>query len=114
MKSLPEIKALNAGTPPEHPVRRCAVSPLYARDEENPTAVIIHSAQNRCTKFIDLASEFKREYFHKVCKQYDVDIDLLYTRQGEVDGDKLDRVVESYWGHYPQPTPQDTPGYHEA
>jgi hypothetical protein len=111
MKALPQIKADNEkpkGPAPKPFKRRCSVS--VGKDH-----VILHSARSRCTKYIDLAHKFKREFLRRTCEKYGAEFDTLTSeRWNTIDSDALDKVVESYWGHYPQPDQPSTPGYYEA
>ena len=113
MYSIEEIKSMNSKPAPAPPKRRCSV--CNVKSAEGPAkAVIIHSASNRDTKYIDFSSEFRREFFRRVCGSYGVSLDSGLIDWGSADPDSLDKVVESYWGYFPQPDQETTPGYDEA
>ena len=113
MYAINVINSMNRKPAPTPPKRRCSVGNV--KSEGGPVkAVILHSASNRSTKHIDFSSEFRREFFRRVCELYDVSLDSGLLGWGSADPDSLDKVVESYWGYFPQPDQETTPGYDQA
>lgn len=111
MRGYGEIVAENERGLPKTTRRRCSIH-VNSSQGGGIVSVILHSASNRDTKFIDWKSTFQREFFRAVLDMYDVDIGTL--KDETADPDAIDKVVESYWGYYPQPEQKNIDGYAEA
>lgn len=113
MNGLQEIISQNAKIDNQpHSYRPCSVCAHRTFGGEL-RGVVLHSATNRDTTYIDVDDEFQWGYFAKVCKHHGIDRDALLEDPEKHQGKQLDKVVESYWGIGDQIDGSDVPGYED-